>query len=136
MKRHSTTHSQGFTVVELIVATVIFAIVLTMAVMSFVAVQDTQRNERYLDISSTSAQRIIEYARNGHYSSLEVGQSYNMNHLLPDGKLPDGTATLHVASAGMPGKLKRVTVDVRYSVGALTRDTQVTAVIGAGGITE
>lgn len=126
--------SQGFTLIELVVALTVFGII-TGSVISLVTVtQEAQRSERYLDFANTAARQIIEQARNGGYDTLTAGQTYDRTDFV-SAQLPGGEASLMVSASTELPDFKRLDVDVSYDTGSLKRHVYASAVIGKGGIT-
>ncbi len=127
---------QGFTIIELIVATVLFAIVIGLATTGFGAIQQVQRNERYYDMASTAGQRIIEELRNGQYNTYDIRtEPYDISSMLPS-SLPSGIALLQVSQGPIDDEHKVLSVDVKFDVGTYQRHVYVTGVIAPGGITQ
>lgn len=124
----------GFTITEMVVSLALFGL-LVVGIMSMMgALQQTQRNEKYLELANTVAEDIVEAARNGEYSALTAGQTYDRTSRVPE-ELPGGVASMAVSSTTTLPDLKRVEVDVSYEVGTVTRHVYATALIGQGGIT-
>ena len=132
--RRTSKHEQGFTIVELIVATALFAIVIGLAATGFSSIQQVQRSERYYDTASTAGQRILEEVRNGQYNAYSVG-THNVTSKLPSG-LPGAAATLQVSQGSILSEHKMLTVDVKFDVGTYQRHVYVTGVITPEGVTQ
>lgn len=132
--RRKNTHEQGFTIVELIVATVLFALVIGLAATGFSSIQQVQRNERYYDTASTAAQRIIEEVRNGQYATYDIG-SHDVTAKLPSG-LPGAQATLRVSRGAILSEHKLLAVDVKFDVGTYQRHVYVNGIITPEGVTQ
>lgn len=108
---------------------------LVVGIMSMMgAMQQSQRSEQYLEWANTAAEDIVEGARNGEYSSLTAGQTYDRTSRVSE-DLPGRAASMTVSSTTSLPDLKRVEVDVSYTVGTATRHVYTTALIGQGGIT-
>jgi prepilin-type N-terminal cleavage/methylation domain-containing protein len=125
----------GFTLVESIVVITVFA--MTVAAMgSFSGIlQASQRNARYLDIATNAAKDEIENLRNSNYALLNTGQTVDFTSSLPAG-LPNGTTgTAAISDPSLPN-LKRADVTVTYTIGSTPHTVQLSALIGASGLTQ
>ena len=122
----------GVTIVEVIVALVLFGVMMTAMALMISAMQQSQRNEQYLDLANVAAKAIVEDARNGKYDTLGVGSTYSRTDMVSD-RLPNKNATLEVTQAAAFNDRKQVKVTVSYTVGADTRSVMMTAIISARG---
>ena len=123
----------GFTITEMVVALSLFGLSIIMIMGTMTTLQETQRNERYLDHANASAREIIEAARNGGYDTLIAGQTYDRSTSVSD-LLPGRAASLTVAASSDMPDIKQIDVDVSYQVGTATRHVYSTALIGKGGV--
>ena len=112
----------------------VFGLVMVAVIGMISANQQAQVQGRYYDIAASSARRIVETARNGGYDSLVAGQTYSRTASLPEG-LPGGAASMTISMPTGATEVKRIDVDVSYTVGATTRHAYSSAMIGKGGIT-
>ena len=128
-----TRQQDGFTITEMIVALSLFGLSVISIMGAMATIQQSQRSERYLDIANTTAKQIIEEARNGGYTSVTAGQSYDRTSSVP-ASLPSGAATLSVSASDSMPDFKQLDVDVSYKVGNLTKHVYSSAIIGKGGI--
>lgn len=131
--KRKTTRQEGFTITEMIVALALFGLAVIMIMGTMNTIQQAQRSERYLDLANTAARKIVEEARNGGYDSLTAGQTYDRTSVVSE-SLPGRAASLSVTASSELPDIKKLSVDVSYQVGTLTRHVYTTALIGKGGI--
>ena len=127
MNRFSRQHSEGFTMVEVIVVTVVFAIGLTMITTLFSSLQRAQRDASYLVIATQAARAEIERIRVAEFTMVANGDSFTSQ--LPN-TLPQGsTGTISVSvPANAPGS-KQINATVNYPVGSLVKTVTVSSYI-------
>ncbi len=130
--QHRAKRQQGVTIVEVIVAVVLFGVMMTAMALMISAMQQSQRNEQYLDLANTAAKAIIEDARNSKYATLSIGSTYSRTDMVSD-RLPNKNAILEVTQPAAYNDRKQVKVTVSYTVGTDTRSVVMTAIISARG---
>lgn len=129
-KKHA---EQGFTMVEILVATGVMAI-LTAAVFGlFSTIQQAQLANSYRQSATRAASREIEVLRNNNYDQLTPGTDIDFSNELP-ATLPNGTGTVTVTEP-VPG-LRRVDVVVSYTHSGATKQVKLSSMIGVIGITQ
>lgn len=122
----------GVTIVEVIVALVLFGVMMIALTLMISAMQQSQRNEQYLDLANTAAKAIIEDARNGKYDALNPGSTYTRTDMVSD-RLPSKSASLEVTQPTAYADHKQVKVTVSYLVGSEPKSVVMTAMISERG---
>ena len=127
MNRFSRQHSGGFTMVEVIVVTVVFAIGLTMITTLFSSLQRAQRDASYLVIATQAARAEIERIRVAEFTMVANGDSFTSQ--LPN-TLPQGsTGTISVSTPTNAPDSKQINATVNYPVGSLVKTVTVSSYI-------
>lgn len=130
MKRLASTE-KGFTLVELLVAIAVGAIVtasLSQVVTSYI---HTSQRGRYLNVANAYVEAKVETLRNMGYNAVPAGTT-NLTSELPS-QLPrvrSGTMTVSSPSAG----LKQVDITVTYNDQGLTNSYSYTTYLGELGV--
>lgn len=120
--------ASGFTIVEVVVASVIFAIIAVTIVSITEYVQYSQRQSIYMSIASRAAQsKIAEYQSKGYdnlpTSSVDFSNDNNLD------KLPAGHAAQLSVGAATIGSGKQLTATVTYPVGSSTKQVVIKAYV-------
>ena len=131
--RHSGERQHGFTIVETLVAISIFAIAIISIATLAGSLQQSHRNNQYLNVAMTEAKDIIEMARSTEYGSLQYGSTVDKTSELTDSNLPNGTASMTTNYVEGTYGLKRIDVTVSYVVNSDTRTVQLSSIIGLWG---
>ncbi|MBH1956028.1 prepilin-type N-terminal cleavage/methylation domain-containing protein [Candidatus Saccharibacteria bacterium] len=100
----------GFTIVEVLVSIVVFAMLAVSITVLFSSMQASQRNAQYLSIATQEARARIEIMR-ADYSNLVNGTT---TFPLPD-TLPAGSIGKVVVSDAGVGEIKRLQVSVAFA---------------------
>lgn len=131
MKLQDTDH-RGFTLVELMVATVAFGIVSLGIAGIFLGIQNVQRKTAYLETATRSAEQEVESLRNNNYNQLVEGSTltFTVPASLPAPR--SGTVTISEPSAG----IKRVDVTVTYTDKGKAENVRLSSLIGVIGISQ
>lgn len=122
----------AFTMVELMVTTVVFSICIVSIASLFYTTQTIQRSNRLTNLATREAQSEIEVLRNNSYSSLTPGETIDFTSSLSS-ELPNsrqGTVVVSEPSSG----LRRVDVTVSYADNGKTKDVTLSSMIGILGI--
>lgn len=125
---------QGFTIVELLIATLVIGIITAGISTLFININTLQRKTSHIDSATRAAQRQVEMLRNDNYGSLAPGQTINFTNSLPE-TLPGNKSGSVVVSAPAPD-LKRVDVTVTYTDGGKQERVVLSSLIGVIGITQ
>jgi type II secretory pathway pseudopilin PulG len=122
----------GFTLVELIAATVVMSLMVIGIVNLYITVETAQRKSYHLEIASRAGEREIESLRNSQYSSLVPGTTVDFTSELPT-ELP--TPRSGMVAVSEPGVgLRRVDITISYKDGNDTRTLKQSSLIGMLGI--
>lgn len=134
--KYGVKRQKGFTIVELVVVIVMFGMAATTLTSLFSYMQYAQREVQYLSTATRAARAQIETLRNGQYTALDPATPVIFSASLPS-SLPSGSTGRADVSipAGISG-LKRVDVTVSWPIGAMTKSTTLSALIGPSGLTE
>jgi prepilin-type N-terminal cleavage/methylation domain-containing protein len=122
----------GFTLVELIMATVIFGLFIIGIVNLYITIEVTQRKSYHLEMATRAGEKQIESLRNAQYGNLTPGTTLNFNSSLPT-ELPEprtGTVAISEPEIG----LRRVDVTITYQDGSATKTIKQSSLIGIIGI--
>ena len=125
---------QGFTIVELLVATLIIGVVAASISTLFISINTLQRKTSRIDSATRAAQREVETLRNDNYGSLTAGQTINFTDQLPTTLPADRNGTVTVSQPSTD--LKRVDVTVTYTDGGKQEKIVLSSLIGVIGITQ
>lgn len=125
---------QGFTVVELIVAVVLFALVVTTFISLVSSVQYNQRITQYFDLAKNAATSQMEKVRSN--PSLLVEGETNFTADLPVGLPTGSTGKVLISPAADVAEMKKVTVEVTfmYPVGSSIKKVKISSLVGESGI--
>jgi len=107
----------GFTLVEVLVATVLMAVALIVIASVFPAGRLSQKKAEYLAIAASVAQDKMEHLRGAEFESVQVGTTSATDPRLPDGNTLT-TEITYFPTSGDPD-LKKVRVAVRWPGGAV-----------------
>lgn len=124
----------GFTLIEIIVATVIAGIMVISVTNLFLAVEVTQRRTRALASATRAGEQQIELLRNRHYNTLTPGDTIDFAATLPPELGEPRTATVEV-SEPEPG-LRELDLNITYRDGSANREVNLTTIIGSIGISQ
>lgn len=125
-------NTNGFTLVELIVAIAIIGVMASGITGLYIAIDNTQRKTRLLETATRAGEKKIEELRNNHYNSLPNDDTITFTDELPD-TLPaprSGTITVSEPVAG----IKRVDLNITYTDGRASRNVELSSLIGVLGI--
>lgn len=126
----------GFTVVEMLTATVLFGVAIVMLTSLFELVQGSQRNATYFTVATHAARSEVERLKSSGYDSLENGNTYPFS--LPD-TLPAGSTGAVVVAGASPTNApdaKKIDVTVTYPIGTTNRTVTITAYVDPTGVEE
>lgn len=124
-------HRSGFTVIEVLVVTVVFAIGLLMLTTLFSSLQRAQRDAAYLTIATQSARAEIEKIRTTRFNTVTNGESFTSS--LPN-TLPSGsTGSIAVSVPTNAPSSKQIDATVTYPIGTTTKTVTVSAYVDAPG---
>ncbi len=123
--------NDGFTLVEMLVATVVFGIAVVMLTTIFSLVQTAQRNALYFTIATHAARSELDKARSSGYASLSYGGTYPFTSTLPASLPPNSTGNLVVAASAPTNApdSKKVDVTVTYPLGGTTKTVTITGYV-------
>lgn len=122
----------GFTLIELIAATVIMGLIVVGVFNLYISIEVAQRKSYHLEMAARAGEREIESLRNSQYSSLEPGTTLDFTSSLPD-ELPypnSGTVAVSEPEVG----LRRVDITITYKDGGGTKTLKQSSLIGILGI--
>ena len=120
-------HRSGFTIIEVLVVTVVFAIGLLMLTTLFGSLQRAQRDANYLTIATQAARAEIEKIRTARFSTVANGESFTSS--LPS-TLPSGsTGTIAVSIPANAPNSKQIEATVNYPIGSTTKTVTVSAYV-------
>lgn len=118
-------HTAGFTIVEVIVVTIVFAIGLTMITTLFSSLQRAQRDASYLVIATQAARAEIERIRVVEFDTVANGDTFTLPNTLPTGS----TGTISVSVPTNAPSSKQINATVNYPVGSLLKTVTVSSYI-------
>lgn len=126
----------GFTVVEMLTATVLFGIAIVMLTSLFELIQSSQRNATYFTVATHAARSEVERLKSSGYASLTNGNTYPFS--LPDTLPPGSTGSVVVAGSSPTNApdSKKIDVTVTYPIGSTNRTVTITAYVDPPGVAE
>lgn len=119
----------GFTIVEMITATVLFGIAIVMMTSLLGLIQDSQRNATYFTVATHAVRSEVERLRSSGYDSLTNGSTYPFS--VPD-TLPSGSSGSTVVAASNPANApdsKKIDVTVTYPIGNVNKTVTISAYV-------
>lgn len=125
-------NTNGFTLVELIVAIAIIGLMASGITSLYIAIDNTQRRTRLLETATRAGEKKIEELRNNHYNALLNDTVITFTDELPSA-LPaprSGTISVSEPVAG----IKRVDLHISYTDGKANRSVELSSLIGVLGI--
>lgn len=126
------TKEGGFTIVELVVTTVVTGLVIVAVASLFITIERTQHSTQLLETATRAGEQQIESLRNNNYGSLTPGSTITFTDDLP-AELPSprtGTVAVSEPSTG----IRRVDVTITYRDGTKQKDVKLSSLIGQLGI--
>jgi prepilin-type N-terminal cleavage/methylation domain-containing protein len=130
MKKHQ---ESGFTIIELVVTTVVIGIMIIALTNLVIAVGAIQRQNDHLAVAGRVVEAKIESLRNSHFNALTNG-TVDFSGELP-AELPSPRSASLTVSEPNPG-LKRLDITISYKEGSRTKNVQGSALIGNIGISQ
>lgn len=124
----------GFTIPELLVTIVFMGFAFIGITELYLNIQRIQEETAYVQVASHAAQTEIESLRNSNYNSLTVGQNIDFSSSLPT-TLPGPRTGTVVVTQPMAG-LDRVDVTVAYTDHGVSRQVELSSLIGIIGISQ
>lgn len=125
--------NQGFTLIEIVVATVLSGLLVISVTNLFIVTEDTQRQSQRMELATRAGEQKIEGLRNNHYNTLEPGTTIDFTDELPPLlDRPSGTVEITEPEPG----LRRLDVNVTYYDGRRERMVDLTTIIGDVGIAQ
>lgn len=125
--------NQGFTLIEIVVATVLSGLLVISVTNLFIVTEDTQRQSQRMELATHAGEQKIEGLRNNHYNTLEPGTTIDFTDELPPLlDSPSGTVEITEPEPG----LRRLDVNVTYYDGRRERMVDLTTIIGDVGIAQ
>lgn len=125
----------GFTLIELVIASMALAVMIVSVLTTFNNVENNNLQARNIVIATQVAQQQMEVYRNMTYASIPIGSNQDVSSILspyPQLKTPR-SATVNVTET-VAGYLKQVDIDIKYTERGRTRHVQESTLISARGI--
>lgn len=122
----------GFTIVELLVTTVVAGLIIVAVTSLFITIERTQHSTQLLETATRAGEQEIESLRNSNYGSLTPGQTINFTSSLPNSLPAPRTGTV-VVSEPTTG-VRRVDVTIKYRDGSKEKNVKLSSLIGQLGI--
>lgn len=122
----------GFTIVELVVATVVTGLLIVAVASLFITIERTQHSTQLLETATRAGEQQIESLRNNNYGALTPGSTITFTDDLP-AELPSprtGTVAISEPSTG----IRRVDVTITYRDGTKQKNVKLSSLIGQLGI--
>lgn len=130
-KRPIGLNKSGFTLIEMMITTMIMGLAVLFIATLFWQMQSIQTSSQHLDSATRAAQSEIEILRNNSYASLIAGSTIDFSGSLPS-NLPKSSGTVKVSQTS--SDLKRVDVTVSYYNGNDPEQITLSSTIGVIGI--
>ncbi len=136
MKKIYHTSNQGFTLIELMIATIVLSMLIISISTLYFAVDRIQTRSQDIGAATQAAELKIERLRNQHYRSLTPGEDIDFSEDLPE-RLRNGEALVEVREPRPD--LRELTVTISYDqrgAGDKREDVVLSAIIGRLGISQ
>lgn len=127
-----TSKQAGFTVVEMVLTVVAFALISTAIAGIFLGIQSIQRQTQYLQVATRAANEEVESLRNNNYNLLEADSTLTFT---PPATLPTPSSGTVEISEPTPG-IKRVDVTILYTDHGDQHKVELSSLIGVIGIAQ
>jgi prepilin-type N-terminal cleavage/methylation domain-containing protein len=124
----------GFTLIEIVVATALAGLMVISVANLFIITGDAQRQSQRLETATHAGELKIESLRNKHYNSLEPGTRIDFTDELPPELNEPRSAQVEI-SEPEPG-LRRLDLHITYYDGTRKRGVDLSTVIGNVGIAQ
>lgn len=122
----------GFTIVELLVTTVVAGLIIIAVTTLFITIERTQRSTQLLETATRAGEQQIESLRNSNYGALTPGETITFTNNLPS-RLPSPRTGTVVVSEPTTG-VRRVDVTISYKDGNKQKQVRLSSLIGQLGI--
>lgn len=123
---------QGFTIVELLVTTVVAGLIIVAITSLLITIERTQHSTQLLETATRAGEQEIESLRNSNYGALTPGQTITFTNSLPS-ELPTPRSATVAVSEPTTG-VRRVDVQISYRDGSKEKVVKLSSLIGQLGI--
>lgn len=125
----------GFSIVEIVVGTVVIGIMVIALTNTFIAINVIQRRSANLSLATRIGEQKIESLRNNHYNTLPISPPpLDFTNELPAQLAGPRSATVTI-SEPQPG-IKRLDISISYREGRQTKNLHLSSLIGNLGISQ
>lgn len=122
----------GFTIVELVVTTVVTGLIVVAVASLFITIERTQHSTQLLETATRAGEQQIESLRNNNYGSLTPGSTITFTNNLPP-NLPTPRSGTAIVSEPVSG-VRRVDITITYRDGSKQKNVKLSSLIGQLGI--
>lgn len=122
----------GFTIVELLVTTVVAGLIIVAVTSLFITIERTQHSTQLLETATRAGEQQIEALRNNNYGSLTPGDTITFTNSLPSVLPSPRTATAAISEPS--DGIRRVDVTISYRDGSKQKRVELSSLIGQLGI--
>lgn len=133
--KHPITNS-GFTLIEIVVGTLILSMLIVSLSALYFAVDRTQQRSQNLAAVTRTSELQLESLRNRHYNTLDDGETIDFTSELPD-RIPEPrSAVVEVTQPENEPDLRRLDAIVTYEERGAAQKIELSTLIGSIGISQ
>lgn len=136
MSRYHQRNEAGFTLIELVVASVAFSMMAVAILTAFTSIEVLNRRARNITIATQAAQQQMETYRGTPFVNLPVAGTHNVTSTLlgPYDSLGDPREATVVVTDTQPGALKRIDINIYYTESGKRKDIQLSTLMTIRGL--
>lgn len=128
--------NSGFTLIEIVVGTVVLSMLIVSLSALYYAVDVTQQRSQNLAAVTRESELQLESLRNRHYNSLEDGDTIDFTNELPD-RIPEPrSAVVEITEPEGEPDLRRLDAIVTYEEQGVAQKVELSTLIGSIGLSQ
>lgn len=130
------TNNTGFTLIEILVGTVILSLLIVSLSTLYFAIDYTQQRSQNLAAATRAGELQLESLRNRHYNTLSDGDSIDFSSELPE-RIPEPrSAVVEVEQPENEPDLRRLDATITYEERGVEQQVVLSTLIGSIGISQ
>ncbi len=128
--------NSGFTLIEIVVGTVILSMLIISLSALYFAVDRTQQRSQNLAAVTRTSELQLESLRNRHYNTLDDGETIDFTDELPDQIPEPRSAVVEVTQPENEPDLRRLDAIVTYEERGAAQKIELSTLVGSIGISQ